>query len=128
MERGGMIDAKLEERLQQIVDPKLYGSDSAYHMMVTLFRQWLQQVEWACKDEEIPDSTIAAVLNRLTYGHPYGADALLRIEMDATRLEEIKSHPIPNIFVCPRCQTVSYNANDIKEGYCNSCHDWTTPG
>jgi ribosomal protein S27AE len=120
-----MVDEKMQDRLNQIVDPKLYGSDTAYHMMVTLFRQWLTQVEWACKDEEIPDSTIAAILNRLTYGHPYGADALLRMEMDTTRLEEIKKNPLQTMFVCPRCHAASYNANDIKEGYCGNCHDWT---
>lgn len=27
---------------------------------------------------------------------------------------------------CPRCGMTSYNANDIREGYCGNCHDWTT--
>lgn len=26
---------------------------------------------------------------------------------------------------CPRCTWVSYNPNDIREGYCGHCHDWT---
>jgi hypothetical protein len=26
---------------------------------------------------------------------------------------------------CPRCGMTSYNANDIREGYCGNCHDWT---
>ena len=26
---------------------------------------------------------------------------------------------------CPRCQMTSYNPNDIREGYCGNCHDWT---
>lgn len=27
---------------------------------------------------------------------------------------------------CPRCGTTSYNRNDIREGYCGRCYDWTT--
>lgn len=27
---------------------------------------------------------------------------------------------------CPRCKRTSYNPNDIREGYCGNCHDWTT--
>jgi len=26
---------------------------------------------------------------------------------------------------CPRCGMTSYNPNDIAEGYCGNCHDWT---
>ena len=28
-------------------------------------------------------------------------------------------------FTCPRCQMRSWNANDLREGYCGNCHDWT---
>jgi hypothetical protein len=28
-------------------------------------------------------------------------------------------------FTCPRCLMTSYNPNDIREGYCGNCHDWT---
>jgi predicted RNA-binding Zn-ribbon protein involved in translation (DUF1610 family) len=28
-------------------------------------------------------------------------------------------------FTCPRCGSRSYNPNDIREGYCGACHDWT---
>lgn len=28
-------------------------------------------------------------------------------------------------FTCPRCGMTSYNPNDIREGYCGNCHDWT---
>jgi hypothetical protein len=28
---------------------------------------------------------------------------------------------------CPVCGWTSYNPNDIREGYCGHCHDWTTP-
>lgn len=26
---------------------------------------------------------------------------------------------------CPRCLHTSYNPNDVREGYCGYCHDWT---
>jgi hypothetical protein len=28
-------------------------------------------------------------------------------------------------FRCPHCGMVSHNPNDIAEGYCGNCHDWT---
>jgi len=31
---------------------------------------------------------------------------------------------MPSI-TCPRCGMTSYNPNDIREGYCGSCHDFT---
>lgn len=27
---------------------------------------------------------------------------------------------------CPRCGMTSANPNDVREGYCGNCHDWTT--
>jgi len=33
---------------------------------------------------------------------------------------------LPHI-TCPSCCRTSYNQNDIREGYCGSCHDWTSP-
>lgn len=29
---------------------------------------------------------------------------------------------------CPLCGMTSYNPNDIREGYCGKCHDWTSSG
>lgn len=26
---------------------------------------------------------------------------------------------------CPRCGRTSHNPNDVREGYCGYCHDWT---
>lgn len=31
----------------------------------------------------------------------------------------------PTSFTCPRCDRTSYNPNDIREGYCGACHNWT---
>jgi transposase len=28
-------------------------------------------------------------------------------------------------FTCPRCGMISHNPNDVREGYCGRCHDWT---
>lgn len=32
--------------------------------------------------------------------------------------------PAPS-FTCPRCGRTSYHPDDIAEGYCGACHDWT---
>ena len=29
---------------------------------------------------------------------------------------------------CPQCERTSYNPNDVREGYCGHCHDWTSTG
>jgi ribosomal protein L37E len=34
------------------------------------------------------------------------------------------THSNPSI-TCPRCGMTSYNPNDVREGYCGNCHDWT---
>lgn len=28
---------------------------------------------------------------------------------------------------CPQCGRTSYHPEDIKQGYCGACHDWTSP-
>lgn len=34
---------------------------------------------------------------------------------------------MPDSITCPRCGATSHNLNDVREGYCGRCHDWTTP-
>lgn len=29
---------------------------------------------------------------------------------------------------CPRCGRTSWNPNDVREGYCGACHEWTNAG
>jgi hypothetical protein len=29
------------------------------------------------------------------------------------------------MFTCPICGRISHNPNDIAQGYCGACHDWT---
>ena len=28
-------------------------------------------------------------------------------------------------FTCPRCGMTSHHPDDVREGYCGNCHDWT---
>ena len=28
-------------------------------------------------------------------------------------------------FTCPKCLMMSYNANDVEQGYCGNCHEFT---
>lgn len=38
----------------------------------------------------------------------------------------IWKHPVKrDKFTCPRCGMTSFNPNDIAQGYCGNCHDWT---
>lgn len=30
-------------------------------------------------------------------------------------------------FSCPRCGAVSHHPDDVAQGYCGRCHDWTAP-
>jgi len=32
----------------------------------------------------------------------------------------------PNSITCPRCGMTSYHPEDIRQGYCGNCHDWTS--
>jgi hypothetical protein len=32
--------------------------------------------------------------------------------------------PLPS-FTCPCCGMISWNGNDIEQGYCGACHWWT---
>jgi hypothetical protein len=36
------------------------------------------------------------------------------------------SEPRPS-FTCPRCLWVSYHPDDLTNGYCGHCHDYTAP-
>ena len=30
-------------------------------------------------------------------------------------------------FTCPKCGRTSHHPDDVREGYCGACHDWTGP-
>jgi hypothetical protein len=55
-------------------------------------------------------------------GHRFG------LSEDGKRLhapgELANAASAPSI-TCPRCGMTSYSENDIREGYCGNCHDWT---
>jgi ribosomal protein S27AE len=57
--------------------------------------------------------------------HQQGMGAFLADLYDRMPAEAVRE---PSI-TCPRCGMTSYNENDIREGYCGNCHDWTgVPG
>lgn len=31
-------------------------------------------------------------------------------------------------YECPKCHRVSHNPNDVRYGYCGSCHEFTEEG
>lgn len=38
----------------------------------------------------------------------------------------VKRYDYPSI-TCPKCQRTSFNPDDVREGYCDACHEYTTP-
>jgi hypothetical protein len=32
---------------------------------------------------------------------------------------------VPPSFVCPACQAESWHPEDVRQGYCGACHDFT---
>lgn len=91
-----------EARLRALVDQKAATLDPMYKATLDLFRQWLRVTEMAMDDEGVAPGIIRAVLNRITYGAPYAADANQRIELDRKLVEEAMRRP-PNPMVVPRC-------------------------
>lgn len=35
--------------------------------------------------------------------------------------------PSPDSFTCPACGMTSHNPDDVAQGYCGNCHDFTGP-
>jgi ribosomal protein L37E len=33
---------------------------------------------------------------------------------------------VSDSITCPRCGQTSHNPDDVREGYCGVCHDWTS--
>lgn len=64
-------------------------------------------------DEVLGEGTYAD----LNKGNPDPA-----VQAAIRRAEEERS------ITCPVCGMTSYNANDIREGYCGNCRDWTGEG
>jgi rubrerythrin len=62
---------------------------------------------------------IAEELTRHEHRHAYGFR-----RADWRRIAE-QLHAPAGSFTCPRCGMTSHNANDVREGYCGNCHDWT---
>lgn len=31
----------------------------------------------------------------------------------------------PPSYTCPRCAMTTHHPDDVREGYCGNCHDWT---
>lgn len=56
------------------------------------------------------------------YGH--GVKKMLLAADVALALDD--DLPAVLSITCPRCGMTNYNENDIREGYCGNCHDWTS--
>ena len=68
-------------------------------------------IEPACPDR------CACPVNLWTWARPRMAAAL-------AALGEVGE---PESFTCPRCGMTSHSPDNVREGYCGNCHDWTRP-
>ena len=78
----------------------------------------------SCTLFEVTDGTPGRILDIsfVEDDHQFG------LSEDGTRLHvggEVTSVTPESSFACPRCGMTSYNPNDVREGYCGNCHDWT---
>lgn len=55
-----------------------------------------------------------------------GYDSVMALYERVMSRRKRLSSVVPS-FTCPRCGMMSYHPDDVREGYCGSCHDWTQP-
>jgi len=68
-------------------------------------------------DDEAELALVRALLDPEVVGWDRALSNLEKIE---------RGRKILHIYrTCPRCGLTSYNPNDVVEGYCGNCHDWT---
>lgn len=60
------------------------------------------------------------------YEQPGGVGLWLREMQELWAKQDQARRQTPSI-TCPDCGLTSYNPNDIREGYCGNCSDWTQP-
>ena len=93
-----------------------------------------QQVPWTCSRHGQVDTTMCAKCRAEYEKHREQAST------EAFREQIMELYDLPQELrekwragwredspsvTCPRCGMTSYNENDIKQGYCGNCHDWT---
>jgi hypothetical protein len=55
----------------------------------------------------------------------FGFDSVMALyERVCERRRRQERLRLPSI-TCPNCGRTSWNPNDVREGYCGNCHDWT---
>jgi hypothetical protein len=47
------------------------------------------------------------------------------IALHGVKADELPGLGFAQVFLCPRCGMMSAHPNDIAQGYCGACHDWT---
>lgn len=76
-------------------------------------------------DSELADLSIRELLERSSFGTPQARG--LRALTDPADVAKTMERLGYRWITCPRCGATSYNRDDIREGYCGACHDWTGP-
>ena len=74
--------------------------------------------------ETMPSEELLRLATAFQLDMANGADQAFVLDRLATIVIVLTSRGRPCI-VCRRCGRLSFNANDVREGYCGGCHDWT---
>jgi DNA-binding transcriptional ArsR family regulator len=69
------------------------------------------------------DEQIADVLRDVFGLVDQAVDGITDAQVE-NRLAALVATSVPSI-TCPRCGMTSHNPNDVEQGYCGNCHDWT---
>lgn len=53
------------------------------------------------------------------------AERLAHVALDTAWAARLTAAAGGKSVTCPRCWATSHNPNDVREGYCGACHEWT---
>jgi len=84
-----------------------------------------RQRHWA-RGKELRDRCVNSWVLVIPVGRPEGRQGYRDI---LSSISTGEGFTIPVIedgaITCPRCSRTSHNPDDVREGYCGNCHDWT---
>jgi hypothetical protein len=96
--RGAWLNT---DRAKRLIDKVAVHKDAQYRATVETFRRWLEATEMAMEDEDVPAVVREAVLNRLVYATPSGAEAHERMEAREAEIIRLSRHQSPLVVKMP---------------------------
>ena len=129
------IDVLIGQRVHHVLwRRKLQQRDVAAAMGITqstLSRRLRGESAWFAGDlvalAEVLGVSVGWLFGEETVVRPKGFEPLTFWTVLWEHVKRVANRYTRNAsrITCPRCGRTSYNPNDVREGYCGSCHDWT---